>query len=443
MITRVEISGFKSFTNFAIDLAPLSVIAGANASGKSNFLDALRIVQGLAAGKSIDSVLSGRGAVKDFYTKFDEGNRSKTISIAVELLVPPVYEGYRMEGNRFRYELTLKDNAEGKEYVGPYLIEQEQLSFIDKLEDTWSEKFISPEHKDKILLYRIKADKKIKFDAVSLKYFNGEFTTTAHSLKPRNDYSMLGNPALKQNFLIVFARQALIDIDYLDLDNSGNFSNFHNRKDNSNLILSELKDLALNRKTDLDLLSMQVSQIAPSIKKINVEVDDFDRVTLIAQDRNGARYLSDSLSEGTLRTIALATLLYSKAPQRTILLEEPENGIDPRVLHKFVELLTDMVTHLDDPEAPFLQVICTTHSPALLDIIVNKKDACFATAYLTILVNTAVILGKETITTPATRINEIVPDITAPVTESRQERTTLHQAKQYLNHGRMTSNEDA
>ena len=178
-------------------------------------------------------MLSGRGAVKDFFTKFDEGNRSKTISIAVELLVPPMYKGYRLEGNRFRYELTLKDNTDGKEYVGPYLIEQEQLSFIDKLEDTWSEKFISPEHKDKILLYRIKADKKIKFDAVSLKYFNGEFTTTAHSLKPRNDYSMLGNPALKQNFLIVVARQALIDIDYLDLDNSGNFTNFHDRKDHS------------------------------------------------------------------------------------------------------------------------------------------------------------------------------------------------------------------
>jgi len=61
MITRVEISGFKSFTGFAVDLAPLSVIAGANASGKSNFLDALQIIKGLATGKTLEEANGRRG----------------------------------------------------------------------------------------------------------------------------------------------------------------------------------------------------------------------------------------------------------------------------------------------------------------------------------------------------------------------------------------------
>jgi AAA15 family ATPase/GTPase len=88
MITRVEISGFKTFTDFSVDLAPLSVIAGANASGKSNFLDALRIVQGITAGKSLDNILDGRGNASHFFTKFDEHKKSTVMSIAVELLQP-------------------------------------------------------------------------------------------------------------------------------------------------------------------------------------------------------------------------------------------------------------------------------------------------------------------------------------------------------------------
>ena len=44
MIERIEIDGFKSFKDFALDVPPLLVVAGANASGKSNALDALRLL---------------------------------------------------------------------------------------------------------------------------------------------------------------------------------------------------------------------------------------------------------------------------------------------------------------------------------------------------------------------------------------------------------------
>ncbi len=41
MITRIEIDGFKSFLNFELDVPPLLALIGPNASGKSNFFDAL------------------------------------------------------------------------------------------------------------------------------------------------------------------------------------------------------------------------------------------------------------------------------------------------------------------------------------------------------------------------------------------------------------------
>ena len=41
MIKRVKIQGYKSLRNFELELKPFSLIIGPNASGKSNFLNAL------------------------------------------------------------------------------------------------------------------------------------------------------------------------------------------------------------------------------------------------------------------------------------------------------------------------------------------------------------------------------------------------------------------
>jgi predicted ATPase len=47
MLTSVRLQGFKSFTDATVKLAPLTVLIGANGSGKSNFLDAMRILHRL------------------------------------------------------------------------------------------------------------------------------------------------------------------------------------------------------------------------------------------------------------------------------------------------------------------------------------------------------------------------------------------------------------
>ena len=44
MITRIEIDGYKSFDGFALDLPPFAVLVGANASGKSNLLEAVDLL---------------------------------------------------------------------------------------------------------------------------------------------------------------------------------------------------------------------------------------------------------------------------------------------------------------------------------------------------------------------------------------------------------------
>ncbi|MBK5273701.1 MAG: AAA family ATPase [Desulfuromonadales bacterium] len=69
------------------------------------------------------------------------------------------------------------------------------------------------------------------------------------------------------------------------------------------------------------------------------------------------------LSTGTLRMLALLALLRHPNPPPLIVVEEIENGLDPRSIHLIVEEIRSVVL------SGVTQVILTTHSPYLLDLL--------------------------------------------------------------------------
>ena len=69
------------------------------------------------------------------------------------------------------------------------------------------------------------------------------------------------------------------------------------------------------------------------------------------------------LSSGTLRLLALLAVLRHPNPPPLIVVEEIENGFDPRTLNLIVEEIRQAV------EEGKTQVIVTTHSPYLLDLL--------------------------------------------------------------------------
>jgi predicted ATPase len=81
------------------------------------------------------------------------------------------------------------------------------------------------------------------------------------------------------------------------------------------------------------------------------------------------------LSTGTLRIVALLACLRHPKPPTLLVVEEIENGLDPRTLHFLVEEIRAA------GNAGTTQVILTTHSPYLLDlldlshlVIVERED---------------------------------------------------------------------
>ena len=81
------------------------------------------------------------------------------------------------------------------------------------------------------------------------------------------------------------------------------------------------------------------------------------------------------LSTGTLRMLALLALLRHPNPPPLIVVEEIENGLDPRSIHLIVEEIRSAVL------SGATQVVVTTHSPYLLDLltlehlVVVERDA--------------------------------------------------------------------
>ena len=60
MIEHIEIEGFKGLEKVSVDLGPLNIFVDTNASGKSNFLEALRVLQGVGLGYTADEIFNGK-----------------------------------------------------------------------------------------------------------------------------------------------------------------------------------------------------------------------------------------------------------------------------------------------------------------------------------------------------------------------------------------------
>lgn len=60
MLTKISLTNFKSFRRAEVHLGEMNLLVGANAGGKSNFLDALRVLQGIGNGFTVSEILDGK-----------------------------------------------------------------------------------------------------------------------------------------------------------------------------------------------------------------------------------------------------------------------------------------------------------------------------------------------------------------------------------------------
>ncbi len=142
MITYLKINGFKSFHNFEMEFTPFTVIAGANASGKSNLFDALTLLSRLAESDNLKRAFNEqRGEFIELFTQFGDDKFASEMEFVVEMLVnKSINDAWGNEGKlkytRLRYELSIKriTNSSGIEDL---LVSKENLIKLNHQEDKW------------------------------------------------------------------------------------------------------------------------------------------------------------------------------------------------------------------------------------------------------------------------------------------------------------------
>ena len=115
-------------------------------------------------------------------------------------------------------------------------------------------------------------------------------------------------------------------------------------------------------------LADQLRRVVPGVEDIYVR-----RVPLkeglvgneLVFDMKGAKGIpAEAISDGTLLTLGLLTVLAVPNPPRVLLIDDLERGLHPRALGDLVQQLRRVQEQ--DPE---LQIVATSHSPYLLDFV--------------------------------------------------------------------------
>ena len=125
-------------------------------------------------------------------------------------------------------------------------------------------------------------------------------------------------------------------------------------------------------------IARRVSELVDDVQDVWVDEDRrHELLTLHARMSDGTDHPARSLSDGTLRFLALAIIEQTPQSGGLYCLEEPENGIHPARIPAVLRLLTDIATDTDEPiddsDNALRQVIINTHSPAVVQQVPEES----------------------------------------------------------------------
>jgi len=415
MITYIKINGFKSFHDFEMEFTPFTVIAGTNASGKSNLFDALKLLSRLADTDNLKKAFKEqRGEFLELFTLYGKNVYASEMNFSVEMLVNyKVKDAWGNEATlkytRLRYELKIRrfTNSTGIEDLE---VAYESLENLRHQEDKWI-KLIT---KNDIENWR----PKVVTGKRGIPYILTEVENDIPTVQVPQD----GTTGNKRRFPLKNAsRTVLSSFDTIDFPHvlaakeemrSWKFLELNpedlrhpTSKNTGEDVLSQSgKNLAavLNRIKQEDIYSLKeisrkLQTFLPNFIEVDVMDDTENKQYLIKlKDKDKKEYSSRVLSEGTLRILTLCILEYDNKHTGLLCFEEPENGIHPFRIGAMAQLLKDLCTDFSDIDIPLRQVIVNTHSPILvgniLELYMSDKNVSI---HLSQMVNRLTTINNE------------------------------------------------
>ena len=357
MITRLRIDNFKSLKGLDVTLGSMNFIVGPNASGKSNFAEALDFLAHAITEDLTYAVAEkggfynicyrkqrrARGAIaftvdgtikraRDTYEfTFDFQFRTRSEEIRADFYVASEELTIKLIANETRLlaPLTLRILRDGDKYVVAFPDNRDHGISLTKTEDTFARRVKS--------LQEIFADAD-EASSQHLLFFGylGEYfpiSIVARELQGLRVFQF--NPRL--------ARQPAAPSVHGELGRRGeNLAAAIDRM--------RLEDQGRFRK-----LGSWLRDVVPTIGGLFANYTETRQFGLFFEEEGfAARWFAEDVSDGTIMSVALFLALLDKR-HRIIVVEEPETSLHPWILRKFLDRCRE--------QSSKSQILITTHSP--------------------------------------------------------------------------------
>lgn len=387
MIRLIETKNFRSLKFISQPLGDFHVLVGANASGKTTFLDVVSFIADLV-GRGVDYAITQRTRNYEDLTFAGKGG---DIELAIEMEIPQAQmELLDDKFDRIRYEVRLGLTESTREHA----IHEERVLLLNsgKVAKNGNSalRLVFPEYAEEDHPIFNKPYKRGEYKQVIRKQENGNANFSSESSKSGSargwilsfnlgiKKSALGNlPADVTKFPVAsWLKDLLSDgvqmfiLDSLNIRQAsppGQSLKF--KTDGSNLpwVIEELK------KSDMAAYRNWVAHLQTALPDINevltIERSDDRHRYLKVRYSSGMEVPSWLVSDGTLRLLALTLPAYLPDFTGVYLIEEPENGIHPRAIETVFQSLSSVYN---------AQILLATHSPVILSMVKADDVLCFA-----------------------------------------------------------------
>ncbi len=323
MINLIKIRNFKSIREMDLELLPINVLIGANGAGKSNFINFFKLIYNIYTQNLQNYIAEEAGAENILYNGLKQ---SESLLGRVEF------------DNTNAYSFTLKPNQQGNLFF-----ENDITRFHHGFGKTgWDEVSLGNGYLESKLKnenggrYRY-----VKRYMSSFRIFHFHDTSKTARIKQK------GN----------------IDDNQILLEDAGNLAAY-------------LYFLQEKYPKNFKKIEMLIKSVAPYFDCFVLEPDRIreDKIQLSWKQKDSDMSLFGMhLSDGTLRFMALATLLLQPELPATIIIDEPELGLHPFAINKLAGLIKKASAQS--------QIIISTQSVNLVDnfepeeiITVDRKD---------------------------------------------------------------------
>ncbi len=324
MIKQVIIKNYKSIKDVNLSLNPINILIGANGAGKSNFIHFFKLINHIYT-QNLQSFLGGNfDAFLHFGQKFSQSLEGTLV----------------FDANAIYFKITPKalSNTGIIEELSDYFNTKNQKDFLPK---TWNhqiwDKFTEESNLKNEKRWRANYLKEL-FENLKIYHFHD--TSDTSPMKKMWDTNDINSLA----------------------ENGRNLAPF----------LYHLQEFYPN---DFKKIEMNVQAVTPFFQKFELKNTSTKNEIELRWVEKGNDYSFNShhLSDGSLRFIALATLLGQPNPPKTIIIDEPELGLHPLAIAKLAGMIQNATAKS--------QIIVSTQSVELINyfepediITVDRKN---------------------------------------------------------------------